>query len=420
MTVKVLQDRSFVLYILGSTITMIGDQALTIALALYMLKLTGSAAQFATVIAIGAFPMMVFGPISGSLADRFDKKIIIIGLDIFRGVLLTVIFLKAFISQPSEIEIYFVVLIISICESFYIPAHASITPNILDEDTLIQGNNISSMTTQISLVVAPAVAAMIYGILGISFIFLLDAITFLIIAIVMVFVKLKPQKNINKQNSLLTNILDGFKIFKNKEILSISLNAMLTNMLIFPVFIIGLPYLIKNVLSGTDLNYATVMTFNSMGAFLTFITVPLVDKFYKELKALNVCMLGMLGSIILMFLMVNTTFFNFLQISNLGMIIYFSTVAFLFELCFSTYAVFFTSFNQRKVDKQFLGRFYSILIMLLGLGRIIGSMLYGFLFDMNIIFYPIMVACIGMILKLLLNLLVTPNESIDFKAEVLD
>lgn len=120
-----------------------------------------------------------------------------------------------------------------------------------------------------------------------------------------------------------------------------------------------------------------------------------------------------------MFLMVNTTFFKFLQISNLGMIIYFSTVAFLFELCFSTYYVFFTSFNQRKVDKQFLGRFYSILIMLLGLGRIIGSMLYGFLFDMNIIFYPIMVACIGMILKLLLNLLVTPNESIDFKAEVL-
>lgn len=104
MTVKVFQNRSFVLYILGSTITMIGDQALTIALALYMLKLTGSAAQFATVIAIGTFPMMVFGPIAGSLADRFDKKIIIIGLDIFRGVLLTVIFLKANILQPSEIE----------------------------------------------------------------------------------------------------------------------------------------------------------------------------------------------------------------------------------------------------------------------------------------------------------------------------
>ncbi|KJR46248.1 multidrug resistance protein (multidrug-ef flux transporter) [Desulfosporosinus sp. I2] len=182
MTVKVFQNRSFVLYILGSTITLIGDQALTIALALYMLKLTGSAAQFATVIAIGAFPTMVFGTIAGSLADRFDKKIIIIGLDIFRGVLLTVIFLKTFISQPSEIEIYFVVLIISICESFYIPADASIIPNILDEDALIQGNTISSMTTQISLVVAPAVAAMIYGILGISFIFLLDAITFLIIA----------------------------------------------------------------------------------------------------------------------------------------------------------------------------------------------------------------------------------------------
>ncbi|KJR44506.1 hypothetical protein UF75_5102 [Desulfosporosinus sp. I2] len=39
---------------------------------------------------------------------------------------------------------------------------------------------------------------------------------------------------------------------------------------------------------------------------------------------------------------------------------------------------------------------------------------------MNIIFYPIMVACIGMILKLILNLLVSPNENMDFKAEVLD
>lgn len=410
---KLLKNKNFILYIFGSTITFTGDELLIFALALYMLKLTGSASKFATVVAIGALPPLILGPIAGSLVDIFSKKKIVIGLDLLRGILLLIMAFKTFIWQVSVMDVYFIALVIATCDSFYIPAHASIIASILEDDELDAGNTVNSITTQFSMIIAPTIAALTYGLFGIWVIFLIDAITFLIVAITMIFVKLRLVVNIKGESGILSNIIGGFNMYRDKEILSISLNGMLTHMFVLPIFIIGFPYLIKKVFEGTDLTFAAVQTVGSLGTLVTIITVPLVGKFCKDLKALNVCMVGMLLSISPIFLLTNITLFNILKGNNTWILTFFALVIFLFEACFSTYLVFYTSFNQRKVDPQLLGRFYSMLIMLLGLGRLIGSKLYGALFDNNVILYPVMVACIGMMLMLLLSLMLTPNKSLE-------
>ncbi|WP_308898208.1 MFS transporter [Candidatus Desulfosporosinus nitrosoreducens] len=412
MYFRFLKNKDFILYIIGSTVTFIGDEMLIFSLALYMLKLTGLASTYATVVAIGALPPLILGPIAGSIVDIFNKKMIVIGLDLLRGILLITMALKTLLWQASVVDIYVIVLAIAVCDSFYIPAHASIIPSILEDNELNTGNTVNSITTQVSMIIAPTIAALTYGLFGIWLIFLIDAITFLIVVVSMIFVKLKPGVKIKSKSGFLSKIIEGFKMYKDKEILSISLNGMFTHMLVLPIFIIGFPYLIKDVFEGADLTFAAVQTVGSLGPLLTIITVPLVGKFYKELKALNLCMVGMLLSIATIFLLRNTALFTVLKGNNTWILAFFAPVIFLFEACLSTYLVFYTSFNQRKVDPQLLGRFYSLLIMLFGLGRIIGSKLYGALFDLNIIFYPVMAACIGIVFKLLLNLMITPNKSL--------
>ena len=85
-------------------------------------------------------------------------------------------------------------------------------------------------------------------------------------------------------------------------------------------------------------------------------------------------------------------------------------VAFVFYLSFSNYGVYYLTVNQEKVDHRYLGRYNSILLMLFAIGNAIGCPIFGFLFDTKHLLYPIGLAIIGMVIKLLLNRMVKPIE----------
>jgi MFS family permease len=407
MDFNLLKNKNFSLYIIGRSISIMGDRFLTIALALYILSTTGSAAKYATVIALGFVPLLVLGPIAGSIVDRIDRKKMIICLDLLRGVLLTGMFLISFIKPIGEVEIYIMSVIFGACESFYSPTDRTIIPSLLEQKNFVQGNLLSQTFIQTSSVIAPALAALVYTIVGMGSIFIIDAASFFIIGIAISFIKLKPMSVHAKQKGILSNVIDGFKLYKDKEILSISLNGMLTHLLVLPIFLVGFPYLIMKMFNGSNMNYGTVQTVYSIGTLCAFLTVPIVSKYYKELKALNIGMYGMLASIAILFLILFTPFSQALKNNHIAMIIFFCVIGFIFSLSFSTYGVFYNSFNQKKINNQFLGRFYSMLVMLIAIGTIFGNKIYGALFDMNMIFFPLILAFVGIILKLFLNLLVT-------------
>lgn len=409
LNTRLFKNRNFALYTFGSATTIIGDVFLSVALALYVLKLTGSASKFAYVMMISTIPKMLLGPVAGSLVDSFDRRKTLIFLDFIRGTALIVMF---FISATMEIgllEIYIIVLFDSVCQSFYIPATASVLPLILDENELVDGNLMERLVTEISNIAAPTMAAFIYGVRGIGIILLIDAVTFYASAFSEFLMRLKPIQKTDSEGNIVHNMVEGFRLYKDKEILSISLNGMLTHLLVLPFFVIGIPYLVKNVFLGSDLDFGMLESLHTGAALFTLITVPLVKKYFQELKALNSGMYGMLAAIAAMFCLSSPAFIKVLGTTHSLMMGYFGAIIFLFYLAFSTYGVFFSSFNQRKVPKQFLGRFYSMLIMLFSIGQFIGYRVYGFLFDNRVFLYPVLLASVGMILKLLLNRLVTPN-----------
>lgn len=159
----------------------------------------------------------------------------------------------------------------------------------------------------------------------------------------------------------------------------------------------------KNVFATGDVNYGIVQSIGTSAILLTALTVPLVKKYYRDLPALNSGMYGMITSIGLFFLLSIGGFFAFLERSELLVTAFFGLCMFIFDLSFSTYGVFYSTFNQKKVPHEYLGRFYSMLITLFALGRIFGLKLYGYLFGTNILIYSTLLALVGMILKLLLN-----------------
>lgn len=87
MNSKLLKQKDFLLLMAGQFVSMMGSQFQSFAVSLYILKITGSATKFASVLVIMMIIQVLLGPVAGVFADWFDRKKIIVLLDFLNGVI---------------------------------------------------------------------------------------------------------------------------------------------------------------------------------------------------------------------------------------------------------------------------------------------------------------------------------------------
>lgn len=409
MKSNLFKNRTFTLFVIGSIITLMGDNFFDIALALYVLKITGSAAKFSFILTLTVIPTIFLGPVAGVLVDRISKKKILILFDIIRGCILVFYIIYGQISTLDMTQIYIMAVLFGICSTIYQPCTSTIMPAILDKKDLVQGNTIYRTALQIGQVIAPTLATIIYSAFGIYVVMCVDAVTYFLMALIAVTYKFKPTKEL-KPASVFNDIKSGFTLFKNKEILSLGLNGLASYLLVLPIFSVGMPFIVKDIFNGSDQNYSSIQTVISISSILIVFTIPYINKKMNQIKALDFTMVGMLFGITLLLPLSNSAVSNYFISNHLVMVIYLMVVAFVFYLSFSNYGVYYLTVNQEKVDHRYLGRYNSILLMLFAIGNAIGCPIFGFLFDTKHLLYPIGLAIIGMVIKLLLNRMVKPIE----------
>ena len=78
--------KNFTLLILGQVSSLFGNYILRLALSMYVLEATGSAAVFAGIVSIAIVPTIFLSPLSGIFADRADKRTIMVALDTLIGI----------------------------------------------------------------------------------------------------------------------------------------------------------------------------------------------------------------------------------------------------------------------------------------------------------------------------------------------
>ena len=88
-------SKDFILVAAGQIISLFGNQILRFALPLYLLNQTGSAALFGTIMAISIIPMILFYPIGGIIANRVNKRNIMVMLDFCTAILISLFCLLA-------------------------------------------------------------------------------------------------------------------------------------------------------------------------------------------------------------------------------------------------------------------------------------------------------------------------------------
>jgi MFS family permease len=184
-TLGAFRSRDFRLLWGGQTISFVGDAAFIVALGWRVTDLTGDAGSLGFVLALYSLGLLTTLLWGGVLADRHSRRLLMIGSDLARAVLVGVLAGLEFSGHLTMTSIMILAAAIGLADGFFHPAFGGIVPLVVEQPFLASANSMINAARQVSAVFGPAVAAGLYGTAGPSTVWTLDALSFVASALLL-------------------------------------------------------------------------------------------------------------------------------------------------------------------------------------------------------------------------------------------
>lgn len=204
------RNRDFMLLWSGQAVSTAGTQMTLLALPLFVLALTHSAAQAGIVAAIESIPRVVLTLPAGALVDRMDRKRLMIGCDVLRMFALGSIPLALVAGRLAMPLIYGAALIIGACSAIFWLARVSAMPRVVPPEQLGAAVARSEFAEGAAILAGPPLAGLLFGI-GRAFPFFVDAISYGVSALSLRFIRIPFQSEHKKEPLSPRAMLDGMR-----------------------------------------------------------------------------------------------------------------------------------------------------------------------------------------------------------------
>lgn len=245
-------NRNFIMVVIGQIISLFGNAILRFALPLYLLNETESAALFGVVTACAFIPMIVLAPIGGILADRVNKRNIMVVLDFSTAILVMAIILL--LGKINLVALLLCALFILYgINGAYQPAVQASIPILLSGENIMQGNSVINLVSSFAGLIGPVIGGALFGFYGIMPILYVSIFCFLISAIMEIFIQIPFQRK-PAGGSIFAigfgDLKESFRYMYREQpvIIQFSLAVAAINMILSSLVIIGLPVIITQML----------------------------------------------------------------------------------------------------------------------------------------------------------------------------
>ena len=223
---SILLEKQFLKLSLAKWISRFGDAIDTVAFSWMIYKITNSSVMIAALYGVNSIPSILFSLIGGTAASYFKKKSIVFICDVGRGIVTLIVAVMFFLGYLRAWHLFVFTVMNSTFEAFRGPASTMLTKLSIPEEKLDYGISLESSVSNIIDLVGLGSAGFIIGFFGISGAVVIDAVTFLLCAFIIISMKVQGDK-ISKEklnfNNYTNNFREGIKYFsKDKLILSIS------------------------------------------------------------------------------------------------------------------------------------------------------------------------------------------------------
>ncbi|OGI04507.1 MAG: hypothetical protein A2Y25_06120 [Candidatus Melainabacteria bacterium GWF2_37_15] len=320
-----LKHKNYRLFFTGQSISIIGTWIHQTALSWLIYESTGSKFLLGLIAALSSLPMLLFSVFGGVIADRFPKKQVVISTQLISMILAVVL---AVIVSLNIYKIWHIVVITMLLGTTFaidLPVRQAFIIEIAGKQDLMNAIALNSSMVNFARVVGPAIAGIVMFKFGISWCFILNAISFLAVLTALFNIKLLPAP-INKRTESITQYtLSGFTYIRQNKLI-LNLLILMALMGIFGwSYAILVPALAKDIFLKGEQGYAMLVSANGVGALLGALFVAYMGESPHKKTIMN-C--GIYFFSIMLFLLSLSKIYWLTLIlilgAGMGLIVYFS------------------------------------------------------------------------------------------------
>ncbi len=379
---KKLFTRDFTLVVAGQIISLFGNAAIRFALPLYLLNQTGSSALYGTVMAGAFVPMILFSPIGGLIADRVNKRNIMVALDFTTAGLLLV-----FMVLQGRINLVFLLaltlmLLYGIAGAYQPAVQASI-PVLAAQENFMRANAVINVISSFASLLGPVLGGILYSVYGLIPILEVCIVCFVLSAVMEIFIRI-PHGKQESEDSIFGIMRKDFGesirfIRKEKPVIGRGLVVVCcVNLFLSAMITVGLPYLITEVLPFTaeqaNRLYGYAEGALAAGGIVGGIGAGILADRLQIRKVGNLLIVGALcvfpmGTALLWV--------------ESAMAVYFimAVCCFAIMTVASVFSVQIMAFVQTETPHNLVGKVISVCMMVSMCAQPLGNALYGLLFE---------------------------------------
>ncbi|CAD5244178.1 MFS transporter [Thermococcus camini] len=290
--------RNFWLYTIGRWISQAGWVIQDVAVPLYILDQAGSGAMMSLFIMVELIPRLLVNPIAGVIGDRYDRKKLMYGLDIARGVLL---FAVIGFNLLGIYQLLVVQMAMSVMGAFFSAGIVGMFPDLVEREQLARANSILQSGGQILRILGPILGGLIYAIGGIKLAILINAVSFFGSGLFEVLIEYPwKTRKLSSLREVWDDMVGGFRFMRSSRNLMVLVSfGVILNTLLNPVFAVVLPYLARIELGLSSVKFGSVETAATLGTLAGNMLIALKlgekseDFLFGALFAQLLCLTGL-------------------------------------------------------------------------------------------------------------------------------
>lgn len=379
---------NFILFSLGKFVSLFGTFIYAFAIGLYVLKITGSGLSFATTLVFSTIPMVIVNPFAGVLADRLNRKALVVLMDLLNGILLIGLYFLSSVYGLSLTMIYISTFIMTSFMTIFDISIESAKPTIVSKNSLMSINSISKIIDSISTILGPMIGGLLFAYMNIELFIVFNGISFILSGISEMFIDFNFNKeSVNEQTkgiNLVQDMKQGFEyLLRKQEIVSLFIVLIFLNFSIGLSISVPLPFIINNVLMLESKHLGIIQGAFPVGLIIGAI---FIGKFSKQLVYKKILMvMNFILAICIALIGLPVLPFNIIM-NKMSILIYYCLIMCIVGFAISFIDIPLLSILQRSISDEYRGRVLSLGMSLVKIISPLAFILSGILINILPVF----------------------------------
>ncbi|MDQ1722375.1 MAG: hypothetical protein QOI26_2109 [Pseudonocardiales bacterium] len=267
-TFAALANPNYRRYFSGQAVSLIGTWMQTVAQSWLVLQLTGSATALGLVVGLQTLPVLLLGPYGGVVADRVDKRRLMIALQAMMGLLALALGLLTVTHEVRLWQVYLLAVLLGLNNCFENPARQAFVLEMVGPAHLRNAVSLNSVLVNVARAVGPAVAGLIIAVGGLGICFLLNAVSFVAVVVSLATLDTATLQPAPAASRTRGQLVEGFRYVRSTPALAVPLAMMALIGCLAYEFQVVLPVVAKQTFGGGPQVYGFMTAAMGLGAVI--------------------------------------------------------------------------------------------------------------------------------------------------------